>query len=437
MRASNVIRAAAICALAIPLCTAQVLSPPEIVDPELRALQEKHMTDLKGVAVNVSSQKFPYHFYFSRKLDVSEEQERILDQRSIQFARFRNQIVLQITGNYFASYSAELMDREARVHQTMTDLMFPILKAAVAGLQQETGFQSYALEISHHVRKKVLGVSTEHVENVVLVVPREAGPRFLAAGDAGAQEAALMAQATVLVDGQPSPLWPGSDIVASAGPVAKAAAALPLAAKMPSAPVALPAPTADAPKPAPALTGSVKDTPSAPVSAPAVTRDSSPEAIRDIQLAYQDTLNKMVRELDGVAHFVAYAPPAFIGFHKGVYLQLTTTTPLPADAAGSQYRLAARAFDEHVAHLIRPLTANFREDPPFDGIDFSTSIRLAGAAPDAASAPAVEYILTFPALRCYEAYDCTGQQLLNAGYVLINGERVSLDLQNAEVGIPK
>jgi hypothetical protein len=35
-------------------------------------------------------------------------------------------------------------------------------------------------------------------------------------------------------------------------------------------------------------------------------------------------------------------------------------------------------------------------------------------------------------LRRYEQYDITGQQLINSGFVLINGERVSLDLQSAE-----
>ena len=45
---------------------------------------------------------------------------------------------------------------------------------------------------------------------------------------------------------------------------------------------------------------------------------------------------------------------------------------------------------------------------------------------------AVEFFLPLESLRCYESFDCTGQQLINAGAVLINGERVSLDLQTAE-----
>jgi hypothetical protein len=90
--------------------------------------------------------------------------------------------------------------------------------------------------------------------------------------------------------------------------------------------------------------------------------------------------------------------------------------------------MAALAFDEHVAHVIRPVLASLKTRPDFDGIDLSTSVRLAAGT----SAGAVEFIFPTAALLCYERYDCTGQQLINQGFVLINGERVSLDLQSAE-----
>jgi len=35
-------------------------------------------------------------------------------------------------------------------------------------------------------------------------------------------------------------------------------------------------------------------------------------------------------------------------------------------------------------------------------------------------------------MRCFASYDCTGQQLLDAGTVVIDGERAALDLQIAE-----
>ena len=396
----------------------QVLSPPEILDPELRELQQKHMAELKSVAVAISSHQFPYRFYFSRKLDVSEEQERLTDQRSIQFARFRNQVVLQITGNYFAAYSAELMKKEDRARQTLNDVMIPILKAAAA-VAEEQSIQSFALEISHHVRIKTLGVSAERAENVVLTLPRDAAER-LASADGPEAQNLVVREAVVLVDGQPISLW-GTKPAEPAARQSPADPPLPALAKLaaaavPATPRASPAPSAS----------------SASSAASVSVHDTSPGALQSLQGKYQGTLDRIVRDLDSTARFVGYAPPVFITFHKGVYLQLSLTAPVPADAAASRYRSAAVAFDEHIARLVRPIMAYFKEDPDFDGIDFSATIRAAASAADAGSPVAVEYIFSVPALRSYEQYDSTGQQLINSGFVLINGERAGLDLQAAE-----
>ena len=97
--------------------------------------------------------------------------------------------------------------------------------------------------------------------------------------------------------------------------------------------------------------------------------------------------------------------------------------------------MAALAFDEHIAHLVRPTLEYFKADQNFDGVGFSTTVHLAGkTAVASANSEAVEFFFPFSALRCYASYDCTGQQLVNEGTVLINGERVSLDLQIAEGG---
>jgi hypothetical protein len=44
----------------------------------------------------------------------------------------------------------------------------------------------------------------------------------------------------------------------------------------------------------------------------------------------------------------------------------------------------------------------------------------------------VEFVVPFSALQCYAKYDCTGQELISRSIILINGERVTLDLQRAE-----
>jgi len=170
--------------------------------------------------------------------------------------------------------------------------------------------------------------------------------------------------------------------------------------------------------------------------AAAVQRDVSPEALASLQAANKQILETMTKELDSQVRFVSYAPASFVTFHQEIFLELSLTTTLSDTSAGSRYKMPAEAFDDHIAHLIRPVLGDFKpdskEDPKFDGIGFSTTIHLAGKTQATQGSEAVEFFLPLSALRCYETYDCTGQQLINAGIVLINGQRVSLDLQIAE-----
>ena len=115
---------------------------------------------------------------------------------------------------------------------------------------------------------------------------------------------------------------------------------------------------------------------------------------------------------------------------------MTTALAEPQDS--SRYKLAALSFDEQISPLIRRVLTYFPGEQNFDGISFSTTIRpRVRAGSPAGKALSVEFFFPLESLRCYESYDCTGQQLMKDGIVLINGERVQLDLQVAEgAGLP-
>ena len=100
--------------LLISVPWAQVLPANEIKDPELRALQERNMDDLKKLGADILAFPTDYPFYLSRKLDLDQAKQKWADQRSIQFDRYKGKIVLPITGNYFAAYSAEKMNSDQR-----------------------------------------------------------------------------------------------------------------------------------------------------------------------------------------------------------------------------------------------------------------------------------------------------------------------------------
>jgi hypothetical protein len=156
--------------------------------------------------------------------------------------------------------------------------------------------------------------------------------------------------------------------------------------------------------------------------------DVSPARLEKLETQYADKERKLVSDLNALAHFVDYAPPAFIAFRDGAYLQLNLTTDLDQPAGPSQYRIAALAFDTHVVHLLRPVSRYFHDSAQFEGIDFSTTVHQSSPP----TSESVEFVVPMSALQCYEKYDCTGQELINRSLVLINGERVALDLQKAE-----
>ncbi len=405
------------------LADAQVLKPEEVLDPNLRELQREHWAELKQIAAAAGAHHFPYHFYFSRTMDLSEAVQRESDQRAIQFDRYHDQTVLKITGNYFASYSAELMPPEERARQTYQDVMLPLLEAAVGALGSQTIPEAFALEISHHVRKKVMGVSSEAAENVVMIVPRAVALRLRESDPMAKQSVILESQ--VFLNAVPIALWPNSAAEVLLTSSAKPGGPVPVrTASLTPIPNALvPVSTARPEIFAPMKTVS---------KVAAAERDGSHDGLKKVQAVYQSTLDHMVEELNGQAHFVRYSPPMFIPFHKGLYLQLALTTALPEGSGGSQYRMVALAFDRHIARLIRPTLEYFKDEASdFDGISFSTTVR-AGSNDSEGAALAVEFIFPMRMLRLYQQFDCTGQMLIDSAFVLINGERSGVDLQSAE-----
>lgn len=404
--------------------TAQVLSPAEITESAPRLLQDKYFEQLKQVAADVRAHVFPYPFYCSRALDISQQDQPRVDQRSIQFVNHDGRIAVQITGNYFASYSALKMDRNHRARQTFTDVMLPLLKALSPRFANNEAVQEYALEISYHVRRKVLGVDSENAENLVLIIPRAAAEKLVAASKPEQQQGALL-DGEVFLDGEPFTMWltgdppPGTERPRQAK-----------APKREHKEVASLKPAAVAADPVePTVNSKLLGIEDPPVlGAKQAPRVVTAEVLGSLNVEYQDTVARIVRELDAQAHFITYALPEFVKFRRDAYLQFNINSELPAAAAGTRYKMAALAFDDHVSHLVRPVLAYFPDKLDFDGIDFATTVRVA----DAPSSVAIEFMLPVKSLRCFAQYDCTGQQLLNSGVILVNGEPATIDLERAE-----
>jgi hypothetical protein len=414
------------------ISSGQVVPPVEIQDPQLQVMQRQNMNTLKVVGQRILAHHFEFPFYLSMKLDIDQPQQLRTDQSSIRFDRYDNQVVLAISGNYYAAYSKKF-DAEQRAKNTLLQVVLPILKIAVSQFKDNISVQGYAVEVSHHIVRETMGLSVEGPENMMTFLPQRVAIALVQAKTEGEQQAAML-EAQVFLNAEPLSIWLSEG--ATRTTKATSHKKVPVEPESPMAQteadlVKAVAPTA--PETGPTATASIapkRDEVQAPAPAP---RDTSKQALAALQSSNQDLISKALKDLDSQAHFVSYAPPAFISFRQGIYLELSINTPLPASASGSRYKLAALAFDDHIAHLIRPLLGYFKGEQSFDGIGISTTVHLAGKPGSAATdSEAVEFFFPFRALHCYESYDCTGQQLIDAGTVLINGERVGIDLQNAE-----
>ena len=398
----------------------QALTPAEVKNPQMRVLQEKYLQQLQAVGAEIQGHIFPYPFYFSRVLDLELVQQERADQRSLRFDNYGGMTVVELTGNYFGSYSTELVNKSHRALRTFQDVMLPILEIAVPALKDNPDVEGFAMEISHHIRGKTMGMAVERPENLVLAISKDDAARLVSAKNENDRQAALL-DGHFFFNGEPFVLYLSDQAAQEAAKQLHDASP---PAKDAGASKSSPPPPATA-----ALrTVSRTATPAAP------PRDTSPEALAKIQAANQKMIDLVTKELDPQAHFVSYAPPAMVAFRKNAYLEFSVNTTLSATITGSRYKMAALAFDDHLAHLVRPMMAFFKGDLDFDGVAFSTTIHQGDKPAATQGNEAVEFFFPVDALRCYETYDCTGQQLIDQGSVLINGERVSLDLQMAEAG---
>ena len=427
----------------------QVVAPSEISDPAIRTLQQDSLPQLQLVAKNIATHKFDYDFYLTRKLDIDEKQQKSTDQHSIRFENYQGGVVLAISGNYFGAYPAAKFTPEQRARRTFFSVVLPLAKASVPILEADSAVQGYAFEISHHVISKAMGLPVEIPENLMIYIPRAAAIKLINAHDRSSQQAALL-DSQVFLNAQPLNLWlsdegaPSRNEIENSHPVTLQKTSLQSAVANPVTPPAIPAPSlvaTAAPLPIPAP--EVVAVPTAPAQPPAhefvslpaaeIPRDISPQALASLQSANQAVNNHLVKDLAAQAHFITYAPPAFVPFRNRSYLELSMSTTISESSGASRYKLAALTFDEQISPLIRRVLTYYPNHQDFDGVSFSTTVHtpIRQGVPHAAPL-SIEFFFPLTAMRSYEAYDITGQELLNGGVILIDGERVGLDLQQAE-----
>src|SRR5260370_17348309 len=307
-------------ALVLP-CAAQVVAVNKVKDPQGQLLQQRGNGKVGQRGGDAGVVRFPFPCYSSDPLDIAERRQKQLPQGSVHFDRFNGQLLLQITGNYYVSYSARMLTPNRRARKTFEDVVLPLLKIAVARIDRTVAFDGFGFEIAHHVRNTVLKVDTEGAENLVLVVPRGVAERLVYAKDAETEQGALL-ESEVYLNGEPLTLW----LTGDEAPADVKDHYLPRRDHKVANAAQAPAPQPEtllSPHliPESELLTRVRDYARTP-------HDVSPAKLEKLETQYGGTARKLVTDLNAQAHFVEYAPPAFIAFRDGAYLQLKLATGL-------------------------------------------------------------------------------------------------------------
>jgi len=163
--------------------------------------EKKYLQKLEVLSAQLNSHPFRYRFCLTTDLAARAEAP-CTSQHSVRIAHLGTNTVLEITGNYYAAYSHSRVNKPERARLTFEEVILPVLNIAVAQFKNDSQIQGYAIEVSHYVLARVLGVPWEAPENLAVVLPRNAAEKLVEADDPGEREAALQ-QGQVFLNGEP------------------------------------------------------------------------------------------------------------------------------------------------------------------------------------------------------------------------------------------
>ncbi|MBZ5528499.1 MAG: hypothetical protein LAN71_11440 [Acidobacteriia bacterium] len=425
--------------LAASPAAAQV-HPAEIVNPQLKTLEETYFQQLIALNHKIAAAKFPLEFKLSRYVGLSPKQQEGADSRGLEFVKFRDRFILKVTGNYNAAYNADLLTQNQRASRTFLDVFLPILRILTQDLPPDLACDGIGLEISYHVRRRTKASDFEGKEILVVVFDRDKAFGF--AGMTAEQQQDVVSHSLVYVDGkefglalnQADPIDVQALNPSFASAAASAVAAPPASHTLPSyAAASSEKLTLHPAAPAPGTPEGGPVTPGQPAKTEAPEKSATPatqESVDRAQAKYQAQLDSFAKEGASKFHFVDYAPPAFALFRKQVALQITLRNPKPFDPeATSIYKRAARSFDLFLAPQLKGMLEKLPADLECDALDITVLNQL---GPKTSSSEALEFVFPLAMLRQFTDAEITNQELINRSIVLVNGVRVAINLQQVE-----
>src|SRR5260370_27525271 len=139
------------------LCATTALAqvnPAEILNPDLKALEQTYFHQLIAINQSIAKTKFPFPFYLSRYVGLDPAQQAEADSRGLEFVRFQDHVILKVTGNYNAAYDTLRLTQNERAAATFRSVVLPVLSVVTTALPGDLACDGIRFEISHHPRTK-------------------------------------------------------------------------------------------------------------------------------------------------------------------------------------------------------------------------------------------------------------------------------------------
>ena len=429
--------------LAMSFSASAQVSPSEILNPDLKALEEFYLQQLKTLNQSIAGTKFPFPFYLSRFVGLDPAQQAEADSRGLEFVRFQERVILKVTGNYNAAYDTARLTQNERAAATFRSVVLPVLEQVTAALPHDLACDGIGFEISHHAHTQDRSYDYEGKEILVVVLDRDdAWTLSRASADTERQE--VVNRSKVYVSGtefglslterdplnvqalpRSVPAKPDATSTARSSTVAGRSSLLRSNLSVPSASPVVPPPVG-------AVSASANPALPSPKAADPPLPNPPTQADADrLGEKYRSQLAALGKEGAAKYHFVEYAPPAFTVFHDQLALQMTLRNSIQfGPAKGSIYKRAAQSFDLFLAPQLKDLSDKVSPDVEFQLFDFSVLNKLSPGAKG--TSEAIEFICPRVALKQFVNAEITNQQLLDQSVVLVNGVRIALNLQLVE-----
>ena len=395
------------------------VSPAEVLNPRLKALEQTHLSKLMAINQTVPLLTYPFPFSLNRYVGSDAKSPTSVDGRGLEFVNFHDQVVLKVTGNYQAAFDADRLTPNQRSSRVFNDVVSQVLEVLRGYFKAADDFDAVGFEICYHVRRKAAHYEYEGKEILVAVLSKADALRYTKAPtDSERQE--VLNRSEIFLNGKPFGL-------ALTGSEPLDVATLQRSLKQPANQRGASSPSSDPTNFGRTGQDENASSETANTQMPVRTRADAER----LETKYKSQLDALAAAGLTNYHFVEYAPPSLAVFRNQIVLQLTLRNPNTFDKeATSIYKRAARSFDLFLAPQLKSILESIPDDAELSGLDITVLNDLTGTAGH--SSEAEEFVCPIKVLRKFANADITNQELINQSVVLVNGVRIALNLQQVE-----